>query len=221
MFGYDGSDLAKAAIAEADRQLPAGRDALVLTAWRTFHVEFVPEPGAQFDAACADEVKQAAEQTAAAGAALAEAAGFRARGLAIKGTPTWKAISDVADEHDASLIVLGSRGRVGLGGHLVGSVAGAIAAHSRRAVLIVHDHGLAVSRPPEPAQSASPSAAHRPHERAKRSAAPSMSCCGGGQPLADLRCEAPDSRDIRSRAEDAQELAYIADAAGYGPACPR
>jgi nucleotide-binding universal stress UspA family protein len=103
--------------------------------------EFVPVPGTQFDAACADEVKQAAEQAAAAGAALAEAAGFRARGLAVEGTPAWKAISDVADEHDASLIVLGSRGRAGLGGHLVGSVAGAVAAHSRRPVLIVHDHG--------------------------------------------------------------------------------
>jgi nucleotide-binding universal stress UspA family protein/MFS family permease len=161
VFGYDGSDLAKAAIAEAGRQLPAGRDALVLTAWRTFHVEFVPAPGTQFDAACADEVKQAAAQTAAAGAALAEAAGFRARCLAVEGTPTWKAISGVADEHDASLIVLGSRGRAGLGGHLVGSVAGAVAAHSRRPVLIVHDDGAAVTPAPGTAPSASPSRAIR------------------------------------------------------------
>jgi nucleotide-binding universal stress UspA family protein len=36
---------------------------------------------------------------------LAEAAGFR---------PTWKAITDAADDHGASLIVLGSRGRAGL-----------------------------------------------------------------------------------------------------------
>jgi nucleotide-binding universal stress UspA family protein/MFS family permease len=162
VFGYDGSDLAKAAIAEAGRQLPAGRDALVLTAWRTFHVEFAPEPGTQFDAACAGEVKQAAEQTAAAGAALAEAAGFRARGLAVGGTPTWKAISDVADEHEASLIVLGSHGRAGLGGHLAGSVAGAVAAHSRRPVLIVHDHGAAVIPAPGTAPSASPSSQPSP-----------------------------------------------------------
>ena len=42
LFAYDGSRLAKAAIAEAGRQLPAGRDALVLTVWRTFNVGFIP-----------------------------------------------------------------------------------------------------------------------------------------------------------------------------------
>jgi nucleotide-binding universal stress UspA family protein len=157
VFGYDGSDLARAAIAEAGRQLPAGRAALVVTVWRTFNVEFVPEPGTHFDAARADEVRQAAEQTAAGGAALAEAAGFRAQGIAVEGTPTWKAITDTADDHDASLIVLGSRGRAGLGGRLVGSVAAAVAAHSRRPVLIEHDHaggftltpGTAHGQPPE------------------------------------------------------------------------
>jgi nucleotide-binding universal stress UspA family protein len=139
VFGYDGSDLAKAAIAEAGQQLPAGRDALVMTVWRTFNVEFVPETGTEFDAACGDEVRQAAEQTAARGALLAEVAGFRAQGVAVEGTPTWKAISDAADDHDASLIVLGSRGRAGLGGLVAGSVAGAVASRSRRPVLIVHD----------------------------------------------------------------------------------
>jgi Major Facilitator Superfamily len=44
LLGYDGSELAKAAIAEAGRQLPAGCDALLVTAWRTFNVEFVPGP---------------------------------------------------------------------------------------------------------------------------------------------------------------------------------
>jgi hypothetical protein len=79
VFGYDGSELARAAIAEAGGQLPAHRDALVVTVWSTFNVEFVPEPGTHFDSACADEVKQAAEQTAARGAALAKAAGSTRR----------------------------------------------------------------------------------------------------------------------------------------------
>jgi hypothetical protein len=104
--------LAKAAIAEAGQQLPAGRDALVLTVWRTFNVEFVPETGMEFDAACGDEVRQAAEQTAAHGALPAEAAGFQAQAVAVEGTPTWKAITDAAADHDVSLIVLGSRGDV-------------------------------------------------------------------------------------------------------------
>ena len=139
LFAYDGSRLAKAAIAEAGRQLSAGRDALVLTVWRTFNVGFLPEPGAEFDAACADAVGEAAEQTAAHGAELAEAAGFSAHPLAIQGTPAGQGITDAADDHDASLIVLGAHRRGGLGGLVAGSVAAEVAAHSQRPVMIVHD----------------------------------------------------------------------------------
>ncbi len=140
LFAYDGSDLAKAAITEAGRQLPTDRDALVVTVWRTFNVGFQPEPGTQFDAACGGEVREAAEQTAARGASLAGEAGFRARGQAVEGTPTWTAIVDAANDQDAGLIVLGSRGRSRLGGRVAGSVAGDVASHSQRPVLIVHDH---------------------------------------------------------------------------------
>jgi nucleotide-binding universal stress UspA family protein len=138
LFAYDGSDLAGNAITEAGGQLQAGRDALVLTVWEPFNVGFLPVAGVEFDAAGVDEVRAAAEKTAAHGASLAEAAGFRARGMAAEAAPTWKGIIDAADEHDASLIVLGSHGRSGLTGLVVGSVAGAVAAHSRRSVLIVH-----------------------------------------------------------------------------------
>jgi nucleotide-binding universal stress UspA family protein len=138
VFAYDGSDLAKLAIEEAGRLLEAGGEALVVTVWQPFDVGFVPVPGLRLDAAQIAEVRKAAEQTAAAGAALAEAAGFRARSAAIEKAPTWKGIAALADEHDARLIVLGSHGRSGLAGVLVGSVAGAVAAHSRRSVLIVH-----------------------------------------------------------------------------------
>jgi nucleotide-binding universal stress UspA family protein/MFS family permease/DNA-binding CsgD family transcriptional regulator len=143
LFAYDGSRLAMAAIAEAGRQLPAGRDALVLTVWRTFGVSFIPEPGAQFDAASADEVGKAAEQTAAHGAALAEAAGFRAQPLAVQGTPVGQAVIDAADDHDASLIVLGSHRRAGFGGRVAGSVAADVASHAQRPVLTVHDQPIA------------------------------------------------------------------------------
>ena len=63
------------------------------------------------DAAAVDEVRAAAEQTAAQGASLAQAAGFEAQSMAKEATPTWKGIVDAADEHDSSLIVLGSHGR--------------------------------------------------------------------------------------------------------------
>jgi nucleotide-binding universal stress UspA family protein len=150
LLTYDGSRLATAAIAEAGRQLPARRDALVLTVWRTFSVGFVPEPGAHFDAASACDIEQAAEQTAAHGAALAEAAGFRAQPLTVQGTPTARAVIKAADDHEASLIVLGSHRKAGLGGRIAGSIAAEVACHSQRPVLIVHDHGGADDRTPQP-----------------------------------------------------------------------
>ena len=110
------------------------------------------------DAACADEVKQAAEQTAAHGASLAEAAGFRAQAIAVEGTPIGKAIVDTADVHQASLIVLGSRGHAGLG-LVSGSIAGAVASRSLRPVLIVRDHDGDGAPTPEASASATASEA--------------------------------------------------------------
>jgi nucleotide-binding universal stress UspA family protein len=138
LFAYDGSDLARLAIEEAGRQLESGRDAVVLTVWRPYGVGFVPPPEVEFDAAASNEVREAAEQTAAQGASMAQAAGFDAEGLALKEPETWKGIARVADERDASMIVLGSHGKSGLAGVFLGSVAADIAAHSGRTVLIVH-----------------------------------------------------------------------------------
>jgi nucleotide-binding universal stress UspA family protein len=138
VFAYDGSELAKLAIEEAARLLGSGREAIVLCVWQPFDVGFVPVSGLQFDAKEMAEVRKAAEQTAADGASLAESAGFRGQGLVVEAAPTWKGIVELADERDASLIVLGSHGRTGLGDVLLGSVAGAVAAHSRRSVLITH-----------------------------------------------------------------------------------
>ncbi|MCW3064170.1 MAG: arabinose efflux permease family protein [Solirubrobacterales bacterium] len=138
VFAYDGSELAKHAVDEAGRLLEAGGEALVVTVWQPFDVGFLPAEGREFDAAEIADVRAAAAQTAAAGAALAEAAGFRAQSAEIEKSPTWKGIAELADAQDARLIVLGSHGRSGLAGVLVGSVASAVAAHSRRSVLIVH-----------------------------------------------------------------------------------
>jgi nucleotide-binding universal stress UspA family protein len=141
IFAYDGSELAKLAIEEAGRQLAPGRDALVLTVWQPFDVGFVPAAALRIDAAEIAQVREAAEQTAAEGASRAQVAGFDARGLQAEVSPIWKGIVHAADEHDASLIVLGSHSRTGLAGALLGSVAEAVAAHSRRSVLIVHSPG--------------------------------------------------------------------------------
>ena len=137
VFAYDGSELAQHAIEEAGRLLEGG-EALVVTVWQPFDVGFLPAAGLQFDAAQIADVRTAAAQTAAAGAALATAAGFQAQSAEIERSPTWKGIAELADARDARLIVLGSHGRSGLAGVVVGSVAGAVAAHSSRSVLIVH-----------------------------------------------------------------------------------
>jgi nucleotide-binding universal stress UspA family protein len=141
LFAYDGSELAELAIEEAGRQLEPGRDAVVLTVWRPFAVGFIPQPEVKFDAAATDQVSSAAEETATHGASLAQAAGFRAQSLALNEATTWKGIARVADDYDAGLIVLGSHGKSGLTGMFLGSVAGAVAAHSGRTVLIVHKRG--------------------------------------------------------------------------------
>ena len=141
VFAYDGSDLARGAIAEAARQLDPGRDAIVLTVWRPADVGFIPAAGVEIDAARSREVRQAAEATAAEGASRAEAAGFRVQSATTEAAPTWKGIVDFAEKHDASLIVLGSHGRSGLASVLIGSVAGAVAAHCGMPVLIAHCRG--------------------------------------------------------------------------------
>jgi nucleotide-binding universal stress UspA family protein len=138
LFAYDGSELAQLAIEQAGRQLAPGRDALVLCVWQPADVGFVPVAEQHFDAQNAAEVQEAAETTAAHGASLAEQAGFRAHSLAVKAAPTWKGIVGVAEEQQASLIVLGSHRRTGIVGHLAGSVTAAVLAHSAVAILAVH-----------------------------------------------------------------------------------
>jgi nucleotide-binding universal stress UspA family protein len=138
LFAYDGSDLAKLAIEQAGQQLAPGRDALVLCVWQPGDVGFLPSSARHLNAAEATEVRKAAQETAAHGASLAEKAGFRPQDMAIKAAPTWKGIVDVAEERNASLIVLGSHRRKGLVGHLLGSVAAAVVVHSAASVLIVH-----------------------------------------------------------------------------------
>jgi nucleotide-binding universal stress UspA family protein len=137
LFAFDGSQLAKLAIEQAGRQLAPGRDALVVCVWQTNDLGFLPVDDGHLNAADAGEVRAAAEETAAHGASLAEAAGFRPESMAIAAAPTWKGIVEVAEQRNASLIVLGPHRRTGLVGHLLGSVTAAVMAHSTASVLVV------------------------------------------------------------------------------------
>ena len=140
LFAYDGSELAQLAIEQAGQQLAPGREAVVVCVWQPADVGFVPVDDRHFDAQDASEVQEAAQQTAAQGAMLAEQAGFQSQGLAVEAAPTWKGIVETAEAREASLIVLGSHRRTGLVGHLLGSVAAAVVTHSTSSVLVVHQH---------------------------------------------------------------------------------
>ena len=71
------------------------------------------------------------------GAVYARRAGFEAEPRAEIFSNTWQGIVDVADELDAAVIVVGSRGLSGLREFTRGSVSHDVAAHAGRPVLIV------------------------------------------------------------------------------------
>jgi nucleotide-binding universal stress UspA family protein len=138
IFAYDGSDLAGYAIEQAGIQLAAGREALVVCVWQPADVGFMPIEGRELHAAAANEVEEAAKETAAHGAGIAEKAGFNAQPVTVEAAPTWKGLVQVAEEHKCGLIVIGSHQRSGLLGHLAGSVAAATVSHFESSVLVIH-----------------------------------------------------------------------------------
>jgi nucleotide-binding universal stress UspA family protein len=85
-----------------------------------------------------EELNEAqADQVAGSGAEIARAAGFDAVARAAVAAPTWQGIVDVADELDAGVIVIGSRGLSGLKEMLQGSLSHQVAEHAGRPVLIM------------------------------------------------------------------------------------
>lgn len=144
LIAYDGSDQAKGAIVEAGRILGAGRRAVVLTVRApTESFEFAGlGGGTTLDPATVSAMQDTAENEAAAvaeeGAGLAREAAFDAEARVAVAASPWQEIVAVADALDADVIAIGSRGRTGFSQVLLGSVASAVAQHSRRSVLVVH-----------------------------------------------------------------------------------
>lgn len=143
LIAYDGSDFAKEAIAEAGRQLRPRRAVIVLTVSEPLEkIPFIGAAGAPVDEETFSSLFAAAqagaEKTAAEGCDLAREAGLEPQALVVPGAPVWERIVASADEHDAGLIVIGSRGLSGLKHAVLGSVAAAVAQHSKRTVLIAH-----------------------------------------------------------------------------------
>jgi nucleotide-binding universal stress UspA family protein len=143
LLAYDGSDFAKAAIEDLARQLVPGRQVIVLTVREPLEsIPFLGVGGVALDQSAVDailsETESGAQRIAEEGADLAREAGLEAEALVEIGNPVWRCITEVADKQDAGLIAIGSHGRSGLSYVLLGSVATAVALHSKRSVLIVH-----------------------------------------------------------------------------------
>lgn len=135
---YDGSDGAQRAI-EAAAALLGPRRAVVVdygppvTPAESLAV-FVPvAPAAAFEDVNEDDAQRRAE----AGAERARQAGFSAEAVGGVAAPTWQGIVELAEQLDAPVIVLGSRGLSGAEEAFEGSVSHQVAEHAGRPVLIV------------------------------------------------------------------------------------
>ena len=123
---YDGSEDAKRAI-EVAGAVFAGQSALVVTVWQ-------PVPAIEPDRASTEAAGRVAEE----GARLALEAGMKAEPVAaVARGPIPTTIVEIADRHDAEVIVMGSRGLTGLRSALLGSVSSAVAHRADRPTLII------------------------------------------------------------------------------------
>jgi nucleotide-binding universal stress UspA family protein len=135
---YDGSEGSRRAI-DAAAALLGPRDAVVLdlgpplTVSESYAALSPVLPGEAFEELNVDE----ASTRAIEGAERAKHAGFRAQPRGGIGAPTWEGVVYVADEIDAAVIVMGSRGLTGAREALEGSVSHQVAEHAGRPVLIV------------------------------------------------------------------------------------
>jgi len=135
---YDGSAEAAHAIGAAAELLGARRATVldtgpIVTAAESLAMVSMVPAGGVFE----EWNKSDARRRAEAGAERAREAGFTAEARAELDAPTWQGIVAVADEIDAAVIVLGSRGLSEAREAFEGSVSHEVVEHSHRPVLIV------------------------------------------------------------------------------------
>ena len=144
LFCYDGSEGSKTALGAAVELIKPG-DAVVLVVWIPAAVQLaragsflvaIPNEGE------IDEKEAArARQIAGEGAAGARERGYNASARTEQANESVaKTIDEIAQEIDAGLIVCGQRGRGAIGSALLGSVSHALAAHTKRPLLIAPQH---------------------------------------------------------------------------------
>ena len=139
---YDGSDDAFRAIELAASLFP-GQTSVVLSVWEHYSVF----SGVGIHGAEDSLMQEASDLMAADGAERACIAGLEATPLAVKADHGVAAtIIGKADELDAVVIVMGTRGNTGVRSLLMGSVSHDVAHHAHRPLLIVPSTPLAEAR---------------------------------------------------------------------------
>ena len=135
LLAYDDADHARNAITQAGSLL-AEKSALVLNVWQSWVTRvplYLPGMVREFDEIAAGLSTECADT----GVELAAAAGFEATPLSASTVHApWRAIVDAAEQHQASVVVVGSRSVTGPLA-ILGSAAHGVANHAESPVLIV------------------------------------------------------------------------------------
>jgi nucleotide-binding universal stress UspA family protein len=144
LFCYDGSDGSRTALAAAG-ELIKPADAVVLVVWMPAAVQLARAGsflgGVSNEGEIDEQEATAARQIAEEGAASARKRGYNASArIAQANESVARTIDEIAQEIDAGLVVCGQRGRGAIGSALLGSVSHALAAHTKRPVLIAPQH---------------------------------------------------------------------------------
>ena len=149
LIAFDGSAAARQAVAAAAALLKP-RTTLVLTVWEAAlaHAAMAPPPDVAMTPAVDpstvlrfdDALRDRAEGVANEGAELARSLGLDAEPLAIADArDIARTIVQVAREHEAATIVVGSRGLSGLRARFEGSTSKGVVKHASCPVVVVHD----------------------------------------------------------------------------------
>ncbi len=131
VVGYDGSDCAKAALEAALEVAKAYGDKVIVA----FGYDLSPVGGELHDYVAA--LKDLATKRLTEAGELAVNSGVEIESVIVEGASPAHALADVADERDARVIVVGSRGESPIKGALIGSTPHKLLQFARRPVLVV------------------------------------------------------------------------------------
>jgi len=150
IIAFDGSQAAKESVERAAGLLGSGREALILTVWEPglLTAAVAPIPGGLGAPVPPPDIEQVqdldkseerhAERIAAEGADLANSHGLKAESLVARDeTSVATTILRIAEERDASAIVIGSRRHSAIASVLLGSTTEAVLHKTNRPLVVI------------------------------------------------------------------------------------